>query len=727
MIAAWGALLFLAAACLLPGWLLARQFGPALPHWLERGMASFVLGTGVLGWLAFVLAEFGAFSLPLLGGIWLILVALLAWRLHRQAVVQVAHEPAREVTRFALLPALPAWVEHLVLVLWLAAALWLFFRPHQFVIGAADAGVYVNLGASIADTGRILVGETLLDDLSPELGRLLVRRLDTEAVAPYIVLPGFYAFDVPTDELTPQFYHLHPVWQALAYGLAGPASDGVQAKAAYAALMLTGLWALAGSLAVYLTVRQFAGWQAAALVLAGLSANALQVWFARYPTTEAMSQFFLWAGFWGTSGWLAGRAPQRLWALLGGASLGLFFLVRIDAVMIVPGLALLGLWIWLSGNQRTTALWYFIPAAFLLLHSLVHGYWQSRPYFLDLYGFAFTLLRQSWWLGLLALLAAGFFFWLLVRVRGRLSRLPRLRPWLLGALIAGFLLYAAYGWLVRPVVVSASDWLDPFSTSAIPNLDHENWLRLAWYLSPVGVGLGVAGICLLIWRVERQTALWLGVGLLFAVFFLWRIRANPHQIYAMRRYVPAVMPLFIVGGAYTVSWLAAHRRRWLTALAWLVALLWLAGLAWSARGFVQQVDFPGLLPQLTQLDAQLEPHAILLFNDPQPITQGDIVGTPLRFLFGHDVLSVREVSPEQMALLQAAIDRWIAGGRAVYWIHVPPAQTRLTPANRVYVTTYRLETSQREWTYTHRPEVIQPVIWAGDVYRLAPASAGDFP
>lgn len=719
MIAAWASLLLLVVACLLLGWLIARQFGAALTHWLEQAVASFVLGAGVTGWLAFLLAEFGLLSLPLLGGIWLVLVALLAWRLWRREAAAVADGPTQNVTRFALVPRLPSRVEPIVLILWLAAALWLFFRPHQFVIGAADAGVYVNLGASIAETGGILVDEPLLDDVSPELGRLLVRELEAGGVAPYILLPGFYAFDVPMDELVPQFYHLHPVWQALAYGLAG-STAGVQA-----ALMLTGLWALVGSLAIYLTVRQFAGWQVAALALAGLSANALQIWFARYPTTEAMSQFFLWAGFWGTSGWLAGRAPQRLWAVLGGLSLGLFFLVRIDAVMIVPALLLLGLWAGLDGYQRKTLLWYFVPAAVLLLHSLVHGYWQSRPYFLDLYGFALALLRSSWWLALAGLLAAGIFLWLLVRVRGRLGRLRRLRPWLLGTLVAGFLVYAVYGWFIRPVVVNTSGWLDPFSTSAIPVLDHENWPRLAWYLSPVGVGLGVAGICLLIWRVERQTALWLGVGLLFAIFFLWRIRANPHQIYAMRRYVPAVMPLFIVGGAYTAGWLASHRRRWLTVLALVLALLWLAGFVWNARGFVRQVDFQGLLPQLAQLDAELEPQAILLFNDSQPITQGDIVGTPLRFLFGHDVLSVREVSPEQMALLQSAVDGWIAAGRAVYWIHTPMAQTALAPANREYVTTYSLETSRLEWTYTHRPRVVEPLIWTADVYRLAPLRSGD--
>jgi hypothetical protein len=44
-------------------------------------------------------------------------------------------------------------LELLVLTLWLITAVFLFFRPHEFVIGGADAGVYVNLGAAIAQQG----------------------------------------------------------------------------------------------------------------------------------------------------------------------------------------------------------------------------------------------------------------------------------------------------------------------------------------------------------------------------------------------------------------------------------------------------------------------------------------------------------------------------------------------------------------------------------------------
>jgi hypothetical protein len=710
---AWLALFTLALSCLLVGWLGVRQFGRPLPHLLEMLVASFALGTATVGWLAFLMAELGLFSLSRLAVLWLILVVLLlvSWRLRPATHGDALQEP--EAPSMLLPPFLSGRVEALVLVFWSVAALWLFLRPHEYVLGAADAGVYVNLSASIAGTGGIAVPEALLADVTEETGQLFARRLESEAVAPYILFPGFYLFDVPASELTPQFYHLHPVWQAIAFSLGGTLEEGIRA-----ALMMTGLWAFWGAAAVYLTVRQVAGWQIAMLALAGLTLNALQIWFARYPTTEAMSQFYLWAGFWATGAWLGGRAPQRLWALLGGLSFGLFFLVRIDAIMVVPLLLLLALWSVLNARYRKTAIWYFLPLSFLLLHSLVHGYWQSRPYFLDLYGFAFHLIRRDWWLSLVALAAGGAVLWLIVRVRGPLERLQRLQPWLLGALTAAFLLFALYGWLVRPVIATGSLWLDPYSSSAIPVLDHENWLRLAWYLSPLGVGLGVAGISLLIWRAERRTALWIGAGLLFSLFFLWSIRANPHQIYAMRRYVPAVLPFFVIGGAYAIGWLGTQRARWLSAIALIVAAVWLAGFAWNARGFVQQIDYDGILLQLAQLDAQFEPGAILIFDDEQAITQGDIVGTPLRFLFGRQVLSLREPAVEQLPLLQATLDRWLEEGRAVYWLQTSSAQAAVTPERMEYIGPYQVEANYLEMTYTHRPQAIATAVWAGDIYRL---------
>ena len=86
-------------------------------------------------------------------------------------------------------------------------------------------------------------------------------------------------------------------------------------------------------------------------------------------------------------------------------------------------------------------------------------------------------------------------------------------------------------------------------------------MRLGWYLGPAGIALGVAGMCwMLVKDLNRRTVFLLGTGLFFSLLYLWRIQANPHQIYAMRRYVPVVLPFFIITAAYLINWLYVNLR-----------------------------------------------------------------------------------------------------------------------------------------------------------------------
>ena len=293
----WLAILLIVVACGLLGRLTAELFcrsrGPFQGDWLALAFASITLGVIILGWLSLLLAELGFFSITLLSAFWLALVVGLALYLRRGTHQREVSETAgaalekpllwerADIARGSL--KLPGWLQYVLLGLWLVAAVWLFFRPHQYVLGAADAGVYVNLAASIADSGSILIDDPTLMELDRDLKPALLRTLPgdglAQEIAPQYILPGFFVEAEPAGRITPQFYPLHPVWQAIAYAL-----SGVQAL-----LLMTGLWAIFGSLSIYLVVREIAGWPVALLTLVGLSITAMQIWFARYPTTEMLT------------------------------------------------------------------------------------------------------------------------------------------------------------------------------------------------------------------------------------------------------------------------------------------------------------------------------------------------------------------------------------------------------------------------------------------------------
>ena len=712
--AGWATIVAIVAASFLTGRLIVALFIEPGRHFdgdhLALLFSSLVAGIAVIGWIALVLAELGFYTAGLLAVIWLIitigLVGTLLWQRKSAAADQPSSLDFHRKPPIPLLRFLPAWSEYVFLVVWLVAASWLFFRPHEFIIGGADAGVYTNLAASISETGAILVEDQTLADLDPDLYPALLRSLPEKdkgtEVAPYYLFPGFYVTEAAEGRLMPQFYPLHPVWQAVAHSFGGVESS----------LLLTGLWALLGGLAVYLTIRELGGWEVAALGLTGLSITALQLWFARYPTTEALTQFLLWTAIWSTLLWLKGRQPRALWAMLAGVAFGQVLLVRIDTyfLLVIPVIT----WFYLrwSGRWHKEDWWFFVPLGLLTVHSLVHAQWQSTPYFYNTFSYGLNLVSRNWLIPLSAFLLGAALLILFGRYKHAVSNLDRYRrPFILAAVFAVLLLFI-YGWFIRPAMgdigASRDYWL---AGGQIPTeLDRENLLRLGWYLSPLGIILAAAGICLLLWNITARKAVVLGVGLFFSLLYLWRIQANPHQIYAMRRYVPAVLPFFVIAAVYSIEWLFQQKRRWLAFSGVVLAGLWLVGLAWSARGFISQVDYDGVLAQMDELDSKLDPGSILIFVDENPITSGDVLGTPLRFIYGHDVFSLRDLDSANVENLRTAVEIWEGAGRSVYWIGRSEALERAgisADSSLPFEVTYQ----QLEQTYDQKPVNVITINW----------------
>ena len=664
---------------------------------LEFLFAGLSLGLLALGWLVLILAEVGRFSLSLLGALWAIgLIAVVCYYASRR----------REQPLESRKVSINRW-EVGTLTLWLVLATWLFFRPHEFILGGADAGVYVNLGANIARTGGILIHDPTLAALDPSLHGALLRPLPPGELTPYYLMPGFYVSGTPAGLIVPQFYPLHPVWQAVGYALGGLRAE----------LLVTPLWGLLGALAVYFTVRRLWGWRAGLLALAALSITALQVWFARYPTTEMLTQYLFWTGAWALIAWMDKREPRGLWAALAGVALGQFFLTRIDAYVLLALPILVGIWLWWTHDWRWQDAWFFVPILSLAAHSLVHGVFLSGPYFFGLFRYSRGLISRSLVIPLVVVgLAALALIVLSARPRMRARAVTwvgaRRSLWITGTVIL-LAAVAVFGYFVRPHLGEVKTAVYWYAGGEIPNLDRENLVRLGWYLGPAGIALGVAGMCwMLIKELNRRTVFLLGAGLFFSLFYLWRIQANPHQVYAMRRYVPIVVPFFTVSAVYLVNWLYENllgRWRWVSAG---LTLLWFFGIAASARGFVSQVDFRGLTSELERLNAALPPHSVLVFNDPAAVGAGDVLGTPMQFLYGHDVFTLRDPEALDARRLDEAVRAWRTSGRAVYWVSVPGgypypgSETR--PGGPVE---FDLTTRALENTYDHKPAALSDVSW----------------
>jgi hypothetical protein len=692
-------ILAIVAAALLPGALAVSLWGKRLrTDPLEFLFAALALGLLFFGWLALLLAEVGHFSLAFLGALWVIVVLILGgWWFVRRRRTPVPSEAWR-VNRW----------EGAALLLWALVAAWLYFRPHEFVTGGADAGVYVSLGVNIARTGSILIHDPTLAALDPGLYPALLRTLPSSELTPYYLMPGFYVPGMPAGLIIPQFYHLHPVWQAVAYALGGLRVE----------LLLTPLWGFLGALAVYFTMRRLWGWRAGFVALTALSVTALQVWFARYPTTEMLTQYLFWTGVWALIAWMDKQEPRGFWAVLAGGALGQVFLARIDTYFLLALPVLLAIWLWWTHDWRRQDLWFFVPFLLLAAHSLIHGVLLSSPYFFGLFRYGAVLISRLLvvplalvGLAALALLVLG----LRPQFRARaLAWVAAKRSLWITATIVLVVGLALFSYFVRPHlgdVTSSAYW---YGGGEIPNLDRENLVRLGWYLGPAGIALGVAGMCWMLFKeLNRRTVFLLGTGLFFSLLYLWRIQANPHQIYAMRRYVPVVLPFFIIMAAYLINWLYVNLRgkvRWFVSIG--LTLVWFSGILLSDRGFVSQIDSLGMIDQLERFNAALPPHSVLIFGDSAPIGAGDLLGTPLRFVYGHDVFTLRSSDALDRARFAETVRGWQDGGRTVYWIGMPggPSWPLASPAPGLPAD-YRVAVTFLEHAYDHKPTALSAEKW----------------
>jgi hypothetical protein len=239
--------------------------------------------------------------------------------------------------------------------------------------------------------------------------------------------------------------------------------------------------------------------------------------------------------------------------------------------------------------------------------------------------------------------------------------------WLRMVLIALVVAAALYAYFIRPAVETASTSDYWYGNSQITSTNRENLVRIGWYVTPLGLAVVLVGLCLMM-RRERSlpVGMFVAVGLLSTMVYVINILNNPHHIYAMRRYVPVVIPAMMIWGAYGLAAISRARWRGARLVTGLVLVAWLGGMIWQSRVIWRQVDYTGVLAGLTQMDRALAPGAIVLFDDQNPVGMGDFIGTPLRFIFNHPVFALRDPQAVTPAALRALVQDWQQQGRPVY-------------------------------------------------------------
>ncbi len=423
-------------------------------------------------------------------------------------------------------------LERFILPLILVLAAILFFRPVEYIFGGWDPGVYANTAVHLARTGSTLIDDPFFGSLPPETREVFSQGHSSGYPERY---PGFRLSTRDAGRVIPQFYRLFPVWLAVFYGLWG--LKGV--------FYLTPFLGLLSLLAVYCLVRGFWGRKAAWVASFLLALNLVQIWQARFPTSEILSQFLLFSGLFIFSRFL--DRGERFMGWLAGTVLGLFVLSRVSGLLLfVPLLVFFYLRWFVSFKKEELHFW--IPLLLLTVYSLLPHFLLDPRYLTSSVGA--LRLSGTGWTVFAAVLPLGAVAARLLPRRGReklfaLASGEAVRWVGVGAVVV----LAWYGYFIRPYI-------------AIASADKANLVELGWLLTAPGLALGCLGICLLV-RRNRNPAAWLFLLILltYSGLFLWQQMIHYYYMWAARRYAVVVVPGFIVCAAMAIMTMVRGRSR----------------------------------------------------------------------------------------------------------------------------------------------------------------------
>jgi len=466
----------------------------------------------------------------------------------------------------------------------------LFFRPVPDIIGGRDPGVYFSTGVNIARTGSLFIKDTSFKHIDKSF-------YDRNFLYDYearMFLPGFYLTDYKKGIITPQFYHLYSSVIALFYELGG-------LKFALYATPFIGLLSI---LSVFFFLKNFVDEKLGLIVIGMLILTISQVWYSRYLNSEIMVELCCFSAV-----WLFLKAKKSFSGLfsLAGLVFGLVFFARIDSVLFLPCLLVLSFWILLNPEKiKSTGL--FVSVSFLVfLLSQIYAYNCAKVYYVDRF---LNKVVSKWpWICvlMLVLFCIGYWLW---RNRSRVIKSVNIRAFIVFnavSLVVFYILsYFLFGY--KP-----ADWF-------------------IWYLSPLGVIMGLSGFMLLALRNKIDSfekiavILFLQVSLLtwFFVYFP-APRIMPDHFWAIRRFSAVALPIMVIGSGYLIYFCMKNRYLKYTGIG-----LLLVQIAWLIHILIPTINFTGnegVIDGLSSLKKHVKPQSNIFMFDHKI----GLYGTPLYF------------------------------------------------------------------------------------------------
>lgn len=489
----------------------------------------------------------------------------------------------------------------------------LYARPAEYVFNMRDPGVYTLFAQRLARTGTLVHHDRLAGAVSSFH--------DFTGENKY---PGFYIFG--RDLIVPQFFPGPFAWLGLGDLIGGTWT---------LLFVVPVMGALSVGMAFALGSELFGRWAGAAGA-ALLAVSYTQVWWARHPSSEVMTQLLVLGGLWMTARFA--KASNPVTGIFAGLLLGAAMLVRVDAFLAAAAIPLLFGYDLLV--QRSARRWllpgvplaFFAGAALLYLNTLGGRYLYT---IYDRHGLddVFALLPYAI---PAVLLAAGAFYFVRrewgVRMEGWLA------AWGGGVALAVavcIVAVALWAYFVLPVswesLPDGSRDFDAYRTQIL--------VRLVWFTTPVVAALGLVGFLLASYRLNASRALLLGAFLSFGVFYTVIPNVSPDLPWATRRFVPVVFPALCLLAGYALVEGGKFAGRW-RVRAGIVCAATVGALAfgWSlyvALPVIQHQELQGSVTAFERVERKIPSSEVVYMEMPEG---HDITASTFEYAYGRPVL-----------------------------------------------------------------------------------------
>jgi hypothetical protein len=220
----------------------------------------------------------------------------------------------------------------------------------------------------------------------------------------------------------------------------------------------------------------------------------------------------------------------------------------------------------------------------------------------------------------------------------------------------------------NPIPQQITTTLESYIGAPLDEGARYNLVRIGWYLSPLGMIVGMAGLLRWVWdRLSGATGLFFGSFLILSYVFIQETYTEPIYIYTMRRYLPVILPALIIGIAWACNflWSRVKPRQFGLALAAILVLGMSAFFVYTDRVIVPHVEEQGAVAQLEDLASRFTGKSVVLFSNERD--EPYVVATPLQYIYGvESFVLVRNYPQVNNSVLEGVVERWQSQGYKVW-------------------------------------------------------------